>query len=98
MGSPSLAREKIPWFPSINYDLCKGAKECLTFCPSNVFAWDEARARTFVANPYSCTVGYSNCVQIYTKQAIAFPDKEEFAATLKRLGSEMLQKPAAGKE
>ena len=41
ISSPSLPREKIPWFPTINYDLCKGAKECLAFCPSNVFAWDE---------------------------------------------------------
>ena len=44
MASPSLPREKIPWFPSISYDLCKGTKDCLAFCPTNVFAWDETRA------------------------------------------------------
>ncbi len=98
MGSPSLPREKIPWFPSINYDLCKGTKECLAFCPGNVFAWDEAKASTIVANPYSCTVGCSNCVQICPNQAIAFPGMEEFAATLKRLRSEMQQKSAVEKE
>jgi len=96
MGSPLLPREKIPWFPSINYDLCKGVKECLAFCPSNVFAWDEPRARTIVASPYSCTVGCSNCVRICPNHAIAFPDMEELAATLKRLRSEMRQKPAVG--
>lgn len=89
MASPSLPREKIPWFPSISYDLCKSTKECLAFCPTNVFAWDEAGARTVVANPYCCTVGCSNCVRICPNQAIAFPDMAEFATTLKRLRSEM---------
>jgi NAD-dependent dihydropyrimidine dehydrogenase PreA subunit len=96
MGSSSLLREKIPWFPTMNYDLCKGTKECLTFCPSKVFTWDEVHARTIVANPFSCTVGCSNCVRICPNQTITFPDMEELAATLKRLRSEMQQKPADG--
>jgi len=29
MATPQIPREKIPWLPSMNYDLCKGAKECL---------------------------------------------------------------------
>ena len=91
MGNPSLPREKIPWFPSINYDLCKGAKECLAFCPNNAFAWDEAGARIMVANPYNCTVGCDNCVQICPNHAITFPDVEELAATLQRLRSEVQQ-------
>lgn len=96
MANASLPRERIPWFPSINYDLCKGSKECLAFCPNNVLAWDEAGARTVVANPYNCTVGCSNCVRICPSQAITFPDMEELAATLKRLRSEMQQKPVVG--
>lgn len=96
MSSPSLPREKIPWFPTINYDLCKGAKECLAFCPSNVFAWDETRARTIVTNPYSCTVGCSNCVRICPNGAIVFPGMDDFAATLKRLRSELQPKPTVG--
>ncbi len=96
MSSSAIPREKIPWFPSINYDLCKGTKECLAFCPTNVFAWDEAGARTIVANPYSCTVGCSNCVRICPNQAITFPDMEELAATLKLLRSEIQEKPAVG--
>jgi len=96
MVNASLPREKIPWFPSINYAACKGAKECFAFCPNNVFAWDEAGARLIVANPYNCTVGCNNCVRICPNQAITFPDMEELAATLKRLRSEMQQKPAVG--
>ncbi len=95
MGVP---RAKIPWFPSINYDLCKGTKDCLAFCPSNVFAWDEGRARTIVVGPFSCTVGCSNCARICPNHAITFPDMEEFAATLKRLRSEMQQRSAVEKE
>jgi NAD-dependent dihydropyrimidine dehydrogenase PreA subunit len=88
MVNPSLPREKIPWFPSINYDLCKGAKECLAFCPNHVFVWDEVGARTIVANPYNCTVGCDNCVQICPNHAITFPDMEELAAKLQCLRSE----------
>jgi len=88
MANSSLAREKIPWFPSINYDLCKGAKECLAFCPNHVYAWEEVGARTIVANPYNCTVGCDNCAQICPAQAITFPDKEELRTTLRRLREE----------
>ena len=48
-------------------------------------------ARTIVANPYSCTVGCSNCVRICPNEAITFPDVEELAATLRRLRSEVNQ-------
>jgi len=86
--NPSLPREKIPWFPSINYDLCKGAKECLAFCPNHVFVWDEVGARTIVANPYNCMVGCDGCVGSCANHAITFPDMEEFGATLRRLREE----------
>ena len=50
MVNPSIPREKIPWFPSINYDLCKGAKECLAFCPHRVFERRDNGTRLVVAN------------------------------------------------
>ncbi len=89
MANAKIPREKIPWFPSINYDLCRGAKECLSFCPNHVYVWDEQAARIIVANPYNCGVGCDNCVQICPNQAIAFPDKDELAVTLRRLRAEM---------
>ncbi len=91
MAKAQIPREKIPWYPSINYDLCKGKKECLNFCPNHVFVWDELAARISVANPNNCGVGCDNCVRICPSQAITFPDKAEFTATLRRLRAEMLE-------
>lgn len=32
-----IPREKIPWFPIIDYDKCVGCQECFNFCGNGVF-------------------------------------------------------------
>jgi len=91
MANSSIPREKIPWFPTIDYDLCSGDQECLKFCRNGVFVWDEKAARTLVANPYGCVVGCDACTKICSAGAITFPDKEELRGTLRRLRAEMQQ-------
>ena len=47
MGVP---REKIPWFPTIDYEKCTSCMECDTFCPHRVFERRENCTRLVVAN------------------------------------------------
>ena len=47
MGVP---REKIPWFPTIDYDKCTFCMECDAFCPHRVFERRENCTRLVVAN------------------------------------------------
>ena len=80
MGIP---REKIPWFPTIDEDLCTSCGECLDFCSNDVF--DTVNGRTVVAKPYNCVVGCSACQKVCPVGAIAFPSQKELVSTLQEL-------------
>lgn len=80
MGIP---REEIPWFPTVNTDLCINDSLCIDFCSNDVFAQGETS--TIVANPYNCVVGCSACEKECPVEAISFPDKKELIKILNEL-------------
>jgi NAD-dependent dihydropyrimidine dehydrogenase PreA subunit len=82
---PQVARELIPWFPTIDYDACIGDRACLDFCKNDVYSWDESRERPLVPHPNNCVVGCNACAQICPVEAIHFPAKEELRATIRGL-------------
>lgn len=88
MSSVTIPREKIHWFPTINYDTCIADQDCLNFCKSGVFAWEEETARVVVAQPNNCVLGCDSCAQICPVEAISFPDKDELRASLRKLRQE----------
>lgn len=81
----SIPRDRIGWFPTINYEACLADRTCLDFCKSGVFEWDEAGGRVVVIEPLNCVVGCTSCAQICPAEAITFPDKEELKRTLRQL-------------
>jgi len=89
MQPSGLPRERIPWFPTVDYELCTGDQVCFNFCKNAVFSWDEENRRPIVQNPYNCVVGCQACVNICPVEAIHFPSKEELRNTLKRLRVEL---------
>ncbi len=84
-----IPRELIPWYPTVNTDLCTGDRACFDFCRNDVFAWDEETGRPIVKNPYSCVLGCDACAQVCPAGAIAFPTQEELKATVRRLREEL---------
>jgi len=81
----NIPREKINWFPTVDYSKCTGCRECFKFCSHKVFSWDKGKKQPIVANPYSCVLGCSNCSTNVCKQkALSHP-------TLKQL-KEMMDK------
>ncbi|MEG8947527.1 ATP-binding protein [Rosettibacter firmus] len=58
MGIP---REEIPWYPTINTDLCNSCGNCIDFCSNDVFK--AGKLYTEVVNPYYCVVGCSSCAK-----------------------------------
>lgn len=94
MAGTDLPRERIPWFPVVNNELCIGDAECYNFCKNEVFEWDEANVRPIVQNPYRCVVGCQACVNICEAEAISFPSKAELRDILRRLREEVSSKPA----
>ena len=87
-SKPHTLRERLPWFPSINYDACLSDLTCLSFCPYEVFEWEAATGRPVVAHPYRCVPGCISCAQSCKAHAILLPGRRQFRATLRRLRAE----------
>ncbi|HXR37818.1 MAG TPA: ferredoxin family protein [Terracidiphilus sp.] len=89
MQSAAIPREKIPWFPTVDYGICTGDQECFKFCKNEVFTWDEDDNHPVVANPYNCVVGCQACINVCPVQAISFPTQQELRETMRRLRTQM---------
>jgi NAD-dependent dihydropyrimidine dehydrogenase PreA subunit len=89
MPYPGIPREKLPWYPTINPDLCLRDLDCLNFCAHEVFGYDEDTGRPVVAHPYNCVPGCDSCAQACRTGAITFPSREDFRAILRRLRAEV---------
>jgi NAD-dependent dihydropyrimidine dehydrogenase PreA subunit len=83
MGVP---RDKIPWYPTIDYDRCDFCMECDPFCPHRVFERREGEERRLVvAHPNNCVVFCRACAKTCGPDAIAFPDKSAIVALIKEI-------------
>jgi NAD-dependent dihydropyrimidine dehydrogenase PreA subunit len=83
-----IPREKIPWFPKIDYKKCTGCMTCFNFCKNQVYKWvNNDRPHPEVANPYNCVLGCSACAQLCPAGAISFPSVEEMRKTMRELRS-----------
>jgi len=86
--SKSIPREKIPWFPTVNYDLCAGCMQCVEFCHNGVYQWDEEEGHPRVIEPFNCVLGCSACASLCPNEAISFPSKREIIELLRKLREE----------
>lgn len=82
MGIP---RERIPWAPIVNAELCSGCGACLEECPNGVFALDDSAGLTRVVEPNQCVVLCDKCALSCPSGAISFPDREETKKLLREL-------------
>lgn len=67
-------RESIPWFPSVNEDLCDGCGKCLRLCSTQALKPADNGIIT-VDDPFRCVVGCSSCASICLPGAITFPPR-----------------------
>lgn len=84
-----IPREKIPWFPRVDPDLCAGCMQCVDFCRNGVYLWDEKERKPVVSQPYNCVVGCSACSNLCPNGAISFPSKQEIIDLIKKLREEV---------
>jgi len=69
-----IARETIPWFPTVNHDKCIGCELCFVTCGRGVYDVHDHKA--WPERQYDCMVGCTTCANICPVQAITFPDKQ----------------------
>lgn len=92
----SHLREKFPWFPAIDTELCRADLRCLNFCPHEVFEWDRETGYPVVAHPLRCLPGCEICINGCDAGAISLPSKREFQAAIKKLRSPEYQRSGLG--
>jgi CDP-4-dehydro-6-deoxyglucose reductase len=68
-----IAREEIPWFPTVHEDVCIGCGTCVTGCGRAVYRFDFERKKAIVADPLNCMVGCMTCANSCPTNAIGFP-------------------------
>jgi len=82
-----IPREKIPWYPTINPDLCTNCGDCIDFCANEVFAPGENHPE--VVKAMNCVVGCSACAKECPADAISFMSQKELVDLLKKLRQEL---------
>ena len=83
-----VPREKIPWYPTIDYDKCTGCLACVRFCKNGVYTTEGNPERPVVLNPYNCVVGCSSCANVCPSGAVVFPSRERIVGIVKHLREE----------
>jgi Pyruvate/2-oxoacid:ferredoxin oxidoreductase delta subunit len=69
-----IARETIPWFPTVNHVKCIGCELCFVTCGRGVY--DVHAHKAWPERQYDCMVGCTTCANICPTQAITFPDRQ----------------------
>ncbi len=72
-----IPRDKIQWFPTIDYVKCIACGKCVDYCTLGTFEFEEknGKIRPLVKNPYNCVVLCTGCDSICPQGAIKHPSK-----------------------
>jgi len=82
LGIPRLL---IPWFPTIDEELCTDCGLCVNACKHGIYAISDETGKVVVANPYHCEVYCESCRFQCPMDAISFPDRKSFKLAFKEL-------------
>lgn len=80
-----IPRVEVPWFPTVNVDLCNGCQSCTDTCPGDVYDWDDVLGFPIVARPNNCVVYCMGCAKACPEEAITFPKKDDVVDLVKKL-------------
>lgn len=79
-----IPRKEIPWYPTIDQDLCTSCGICVNACKHGTYEFSDDK-KALVANPYQCEVFCESCKFQCPAEAIVFPNRTEFKSTIKAL-------------
>jgi len=72
-----IARQEIPWFPTVDANKCIGCELCYVTCGREVYGITTDKFhKALVERQYNCMVGCSTCAVVCPTQAISFPSRD----------------------
>ncbi len=82
-----IPRNKIPWYPMIDYDKCLSCGKCVDYCKLGTFEFEEKEGnmRPIVKHPTHCVVLCTGCDGICPAHAIKHQSKKKTRETIKDL-------------
>ncbi|HUT17255.1 MAG TPA: ferredoxin family protein [Acidobacteriota bacterium] len=82
-----VPRNKIPWYPTIDYDKCTSCGTCVDYCKLGVYEFEEnqGKKKPVVKNPNNCVVFCTGCNEQCPAGAIKHPSKKEAREIIKKL-------------
>ena len=82
-----VPRNKIPWYPTIDYVKCVNCGKCVDYCKLGVYKFEEKKGKKklLVRNPNNCVVYCNGCDAICPSFAITHPSKREVAKIISKL-------------
>ncbi len=82
-----IPRDKIPWFPTIEYQKCISCGRCEDYCKLGVYEIEEheGKKRSVVKHPNNCVVLCTGCDGICPVGAIKHQAKTETQQKIKEL-------------
>ena len=90
-----IPREKIHWYPTIDYEKCENCGTCVDYCKLGAYSFEEkeGKMKVFVTNPYNCVVLCTGCQPQCPVGAISHPSKEVTRKIIKKLKNDYPTKP-----
>ncbi len=82
-----IPRNKIPWYPMINYEKCVSCGKCVDYCTLRTFEFENknGKKRPIVKNPNNCVVLCTGCDEICPSGAVKHQSKQETRKIIKKL-------------
>jgi ferredoxin len=82
-----IPRNKIPWYPKINYEKCIGCGKCVDYCKLGAFGVEEkdGKKKYVVMNPNNCVVLCMGCDNICPSGAIKHQSRKETRKIIQNL-------------
>jgi NAD-dependent dihydropyrimidine dehydrogenase PreA subunit len=82
-----VPRNKIPWYPTIDYEKCINCGKCVEYCHLGVYEFEEnqGKKRSIVKNPNNCVVFCTGCEEQCPAGAITHPSKAKTQKIIKKL-------------
>jgi NAD-dependent dihydropyrimidine dehydrogenase PreA subunit len=82
-----IPRNKIPWYPIVDYEKCVSCGKCVDYCKLGAYEIkkNDGKERIVVKNPYNCVVLCTGCESQCPSGAISHPSKEETRKIITRM-------------